>query len=261
MPSHYAHYRFGSQVIGQLPAEIRRPIQRFRQLYDVGLHGPDLFFYHNLFIKDSAVDLGEKYHQQTGQELFFRVCKRLRLEPTEAGAAYLYGLLAHYCLDSVCSPVISGFAAGENLSRAAVETEFDRHLLVLDGKRPPNTFDCSPHMKLTRGECVTVASFYPPATPGMVNRSIRSMALWVRLLASASGPGRNLRGAALALTGGKLEQHVMHCAPNPACAQLNGQLQDLYGQALEKYPAMLAQLTAHLSHNAPLGEDFTKPFD
>ena len=39
MPSGYAHYRFGTQVLSLMPADIRGPIQRHRTLFDVGLHG------------------------------------------------------------------------------------------------------------------------------------------------------------------------------------------------------------------------------
>lgn len=260
MPSHYAHYRFGAQALPNLPADVRRPIQRFRQLYDVGLHGPDLFFYHNIFMKDSAVSLGEKFHEQTGTEFFTRVCKRLRLEPTEAGTAYLYGVLAHYCLDSICHPFVNEHTAGGTIGHVELETEFDRHLLILDGKRPPNTFDCSPHMKLTRGECVTVAHFFSPATPAMVNTSIHNMAACTKFLASPKGIRRSTLNAAVKVTGDKFSQHVMSRSPNSNCAHLDSELQTLYDQALEKYPGMLDRLRDHMACNAPLGEDFEKPF-
>lgn len=44
MPANYAHYRFGVKAIPLLPAEMQRTVRRFRRLYDMGLHGPDLFF-------------------------------------------------------------------------------------------------------------------------------------------------------------------------------------------------------------------------
>ncbi len=43
MPSTYAHYRMGAALLPMLPADVRRVIQRFRRLFDVGLHGPDIF--------------------------------------------------------------------------------------------------------------------------------------------------------------------------------------------------------------------------
>ena len=88
MPGSYAHYRFGCQLLPTLPANIRRPVQRFRRMFDMGLHGPDLFFYHNIFVDDSLKKLGQKLHHMTGREFFTLVCRRLRLESSEAGQGF-----------------------------------------------------------------------------------------------------------------------------------------------------------------------------
>ena len=47
MPSSYAHYRFGTQVLDLMPADIREPILRNRALFDAGLQGPDFLFFHS----------------------------------------------------------------------------------------------------------------------------------------------------------------------------------------------------------------------
>lgn len=260
MPGNYAHYRFGAAIFRQLPPEVRPTVQRFRQMYDVGLHGPDLFLYHNIFFRDSVVSLGKAIHAQTGQEVFPRICKRLRLEPNDAARAYLYGLLAHYCLDSVCHPFIREKSADGTISHVELETEFDRYLLQLDGNHQPNCVDCSHHMKLTPGECATVAELYPPATAATVNICIRSMAFFTKVLATPNGRRRKFLESAAGAGNKKLTAFFMDRIPNKNCAHLDGELLALYEQAVEKYPVLLAQLQAHLSHNAPLGEDFGVPF-
>ena len=193
MPAAYAHYRFGKLLIPQLPSEVRQCVQRFRRLYDVGLQGPDIFFYHNILVDDSMKKLAQKLHSMSGREFFTMACRRLRLEPTEAGQAYLYGLLAHYCLDSVCHPLIQATAAEGAIGHIELETEFDRYLLTLDGKESPETFDISQHMKLTKGECVTVAGLYPSVSPGNVLQSIQTMAAVTKLLATPGRKGRRRR--------------------------------------------------------------------
>lgn len=260
MPSNYAHYRFGAMAMDSMSPEIRRCVRRFRQLYDVGLHGPDLFFYHNIFAKDTYGDLARQFHHQSGEVFFSRVCRQLRLEPSEAAMAYLYGVLAHYCLDSVCHPYINTIVKETDIGHTELETEFDRYLLTLDGKRPPHTFDCSPHMKLTRGECVTVSAFYPKTTPAAVYRSIHSMAFSVKMLASNKGLARNGVEAAVKLTGGAIAPYIMTRSPNPRCSHLDEDLLALFDQALETYPRLLESLAAHMTRNAPLGEEFEKSF-
>lgn len=261
MPSQYTHYRFGAQLLPTLPADIRRTCQRFRRLFDVGLHGPDIFFYHNILVDDSAVKLGRKFHNQTGTDFFPRVCKRLRLEPTEAGRAYLYGLLAHYCLDSVCHPFVNEQTADGKIGHTELEKEFDRYLLVKDGKRPPHTFDFSPHMKLTPGECETVADFYSPATPLMVSTSVKNMAMWIKFLQSPQGFRRNTLNAAIAVTGKKFSQFVIPRSPNHNCEHLDEPFTALYDQAFALYPVLLEQLLVHMDHNEELGEAFEKTFN
>ena len=77
MPAAYAHYRFGAAMLNAMPGDISRSVKRYRRLYDVGLHGPDLFFFYNPLISTKAGKLGGKFHSQTGQEFFTRVCRSI----------------------------------------------------------------------------------------------------------------------------------------------------------------------------------------
>ena len=154
MPANYAHYRFGKQLLSGMCPNDRRSIQRFRRLYDMGLHGPDIFFYYNPLIKTATGQLGGVFHAQSGQEFFARVCAQAG---SEAGRVYLLGLLGHYCLDSLCHPYVEKKEADGSARHVELESEFDRYLLEADGVVLPHTYDGSAHMRLTRGECVTVA--------------------------------------------------------------------------------------------------------
>ena len=50
MPTTYAHYRFGKEVTEALPRGLQNTIEYHRDLYDIGLHGPDILFYYNMRI-------------------------------------------------------------------------------------------------------------------------------------------------------------------------------------------------------------------
>lgn len=257
MPSNYAHYRFGTKVIPLLPPQVQRSVRQFRRMYDMGLHGPDIFFYHNILFRDKTVMLGKKTHTLSGEEFFVQVCKRLRLEPNEAALAYLYGVLAHYCLDSAAHPYVLEQIAEGKVGHAEMETEFDRFLLQLDGNRHPNTFDGSGHIALTGGECETVSHFYG-TTASAVNTSVKGMAFLVRFLAMPNG---NLRRFVEKCAGSKFSQHFMGRTPNKNCHGLNEPMLACYDRALEAFPAMVEALTAHMAHNAPLGELFEATFN
>lgn len=260
MPSNYAHYRFGVAALAAIPKEARKPISRFRRLYDVGLHGPDLFFYYNPLMSTRVGRLGASFHGQTGQEFFTRICRGLRLEPTEAGIAYLCGALGHYCLDSACHPFINRMVEECPATHVQIETEFDRFLLEKDGKLPPHTQAIVKHLRLTPGECATVAQCYPGAAAGNIRRCVNNMAFCGKLLAAPEGPRRDALKAALGRMGEAAGGMLMTAAPDPQCSHLDGELLALYDQALARYPMLLAQVQDLLRKSIPLGEDFHSNF-
>lgn len=260
MPSGYAHYRFGAQLLPTLPREVRQVIDRHRSLYDVGLHGPDLFLYYDPARKNRIALLSDHYHGMTGQVLFSRACKRLRLEPAEPALAYLYGLLGHYCLDALCHPFVFRHTRDGLVGHLAMETEFDRYLLDLDGKRPPHTQDCSRHIRLTRKECAVAADCYPQVTGADIARCTRNMSWATWLLTWSSPLYRKAMGAVLRFAP-QYTQLVMPEEPNPLCAHLDRELEGLYQDALALYPRLLEQITANLRHGTPLGPDFAPAFD
>lgn len=260
MPSHYTHYRFGNRVLALLPAEVQKSVKRFPRLYDAGLQGPDPFFYYNILMNTPVGDLGKKYHRLTGAVFFTQACRRYRLEPTEGGKAYLYGLLGHYCLDSLVHPEITRITEPGIIGHTELETEFDRFLLASDGNTNPRSFNGSRYLKLSKGECDTAAKFFPPATGAQMERAVGNMAALVTWLASDRGLAKWSLEGAIRLTGDTFSGFVRHNHPNPNCAHLNERILNLYDQAVSRYPEMARQLGAHLSHNAPFEEAFTASF-
>ena len=51
MPTTYAHYKFGNEVMSALPRPLQNSIENNRELFDVGVHGPDLLFYYKALTK------------------------------------------------------------------------------------------------------------------------------------------------------------------------------------------------------------------
>ena len=255
MPSTYAHYRFGTQVIPMLSRDAQLAVARFRSLFDAGLHGPDIFFHYNLFWHTPTGDLGHSMHMQTGQEFFSQVCKRQRMHPSEAGMAYLYGLLAHYALDSVCHPFINEIAAQGEIGHVELESEFERFLLDVDHKVPPEKQDLGVHLHLSRSEASTAAYLLNPVTPGQIRRSVRNMAFHFHLLATVKPA---LMDRVLGYMGSRDIQ--IPPEPNQNCAYLDGELHRLYREALERFPILARQMEEHITDRTPLGEEFAGIF-
>lgn len=257
MPSTYAHLRFGQEALSRIPGKNGRLAGRFRQLYDVGLQGPDPFFYYSPLIHTATGHLGKKLHAQSGIEFFGNALDRLRAQPTDAGIAYLYGLLGHYCLDSLTHPLVHSITGDGNIGHTELETEFDRFLLQKDGKLPAHAQRLDRRLRLTPGECATAAGLLEDVAPMALSRSLRNMTFLVRLAAS-----RNRRTARLLLgLGGRTGRElVMTVGPNPNCAQFNEAMLACFDQALERFPELACQLESATETGEPLGEDFAACF-
>ena len=260
MPSIYAHYRFGAELIGVLKPEQQRTIRRFRQLYDMGLHGPDLFFHHDPLVQTPTRKLGKKYHDQTGKAFFERVCRSIRMNPSEGAMAYLYGVLAHYALDSLSHPFVNRMVEQGKGSHNEIETEFDRFLLETDGKKPPYLQDLSAHITLTPGECETAAQFYPPVSGSTIGRCVKNMAANTKFLVIPQGLRRDMVSKAMNLMMPDTAGLLMTVHPNRKCMGLNSSLLRLYELALNRYPVLLDQIQAHMTRKAPRGTDFSVDF-
>ena len=254
MPASYAHYRFGKLLLPTLPSHIRQTIQRFRRMYDMGLQGPDFFFFYNPFLSTATGKLGSAFHHQTGQEFFPAACKAAA---SDAARAYLYGLLAHYCLDSICHPFINRLVDIGETGHLSLESEFERYLLILDKEPAPETFDRSKFLKLTRGECMSVAAFYPGSTGGKVFQSIRFMALFAKLL---SHPSRIRQMNLLKNLKSWFLDYSIPAEESEELAPYVRELYDLYGQAMERYPGLLQQVCDHLQTGTGFDEAFASDF-
>ncbi len=254
MPAQYAHYRFGKLLLPTLPSDVRQCIQRFRRMYDVGLQGPDPFFYYNPFWTTAPGQLGHTFHAQSGREFFTAACVAA---DSEAAMAYLYGLLGHYCLDSLVHPYIQQLVDIGEANHVALEFDFERALLAADGNPSPATYDIGKRLKLTRGECMTAAAMYPGATGGNVSRSLKVMGIARKILASSNRAGWE---KLLKRIDPSLCDHFIPAEENPDYTLYLRELKGLYQQAMENYPILLAQLQALKQKEIPLGADFDPTF-
>ena len=241
----YAQYRLGKELISSLPADMRRTIGRFRQLYDMGLHGPEL-------MKNS------KIQKLSGMVFFERACRLVRMEHSEAALAYLYGLIVHYSLSSRVNPLIRRRSEVLSLPGGKIRTEFDRFLLERDGKKPPHRYDRSMHIRLTPGEQETVAMFYPGVSPRAVGRSVKQLHRAMRLSAITRRSRRDLVKTLLRISGDDL--HMMALHPDRNLKSTNAELLELYHQARTVLPDLVSQIQMRLRRKVVLGPDFSQPF-
>lgn len=260
MPSLYAHYRFGTMILPSLPADVRGAILRHRDLFDAGLQGPDFFFYYKPTSKTAIGDLGHRIHRLSGREFFTQICRWLSLTSGEAELAYLYGLLGHYCLDSLCHPHVCELAARATAGHHAIESEFERHLMLLDGIRRPHAHPRSRLLKLHKGDFSLISRFFPPSTPDQVREAITAARQITGLITCGNPVHRLAATAVLQSLGSERIGLMVPPKSDPKLAESNEALLGLFDQALTLYPALLEQLRDHMSFREPFGPDFDRTF-
>ncbi len=258
MPSSYAHYRFGGEMISRLPDGVRAAAQACRGVYDLGTHGPDVFFFYRPLANTPVGSVGKRVHFSPAKPLFEAAARHLRLKPRPEGTAYLYGLLTHYALDSVCHPYVKQAQDAGLARHIAMETEFDRLLLEMDGRLLPKPCFPTGHLRLTPEQSRVVAEFYPEVTHRQMREAAFSMGVLTRQCMQK--PGMKARVMKKAL-GSKFSQFILSPECDPRCAVTNEKLLALYGKAQGRFDTLCEALSRHMRTGAPLGEAFAPAFD
>ena len=65
----------GQEVIKQLSDPVREIIMENKELYDIGLHGPDILFYYHPLKVDPVNSIGYRLHEHSGKFFFERAAK------------------------------------------------------------------------------------------------------------------------------------------------------------------------------------------
>ncbi len=239
MPSTYAHFRFGKDVFSELSRERAEVITRYRELYDIGLHGPDIFFYYDPLRKNAVQQLGNQLHEQSGREVFGRFAGVFENAKgnTDAKQAYLYGFLCHFALDSVCHRYVNQAAAEKRISHVGIESEFERSLMEIDGLEPLSQ-KLTGHIHPTLVNASVISRFFDTVDAATVQKALRSMLFFHALLYAPGNCGGILKRGTL-LTGMRLigQYHtfsglMIPAHHNPKCEESNIRLGELYNTAV-----------------------------
>ena len=262
MPSTYAHRRFGADVLALLPDGLRATLEQHRELYDIGLHGPDLMFYYKALQSNPVNRLGNTMHEQKGEVFFTRA--RAVVEHAadkDAALAYALGFLCHFALDSTCHPRVEQDVRESGVSHCEIETEFDNMLLRRDGKDPLHFLTAS-HIHPSMERAKVIAPFYQGITILHSYDAMKGMVAVHKLLL-ASSPAKRW----VVLTGMKavgryegLHGLVANPQPNPACAESCEQLDALYQKALPLAERLILEYRDTLQTGAPLDQAYQHTF-
>lgn len=263
MPAAYAHYTFGRKVLSSIQdAETRRIITENRELFDIGLHGPDILFYYKPLQKNQVNRTGHLMHQETAAP-FFRQARRIisRNDHDEASLAYILGFICHYALDSECHGYIEEITKS-GISRTEIETEFDRSILLHYGQSPL-TAKTAAHIHITSERAACIAQFFPTISADEVKQSVRSFKRFHHLLATKSLVRRQIIFALFRLGGhyDSMRGLVMNFRRNPKCAPVCRKLSHLYIHAIPVAETLIETYVDELYSSDTLNDRFNRNFE
>ncbi len=263
MPTTYAHYRLGDFVVSRLPESAKRTVQKNRELFDIGVHGPDIFFYHNPIVKNEIVRHGEWMHQEPGRVFFTKAASVVRKNmDKEAHEAYLYGFLCHFAMDVTCHGFIGEQIEKTGISHFEIEAEFDRELLTQDG------FDAvskclTGHLHATKKNAEVIADFWDMISANQVKQTLKRMIFFLNLLTAPSFFKRGVLFGLLKIVRLYEALHglVINYKENPGCKETTDWLMEHFGEAVELAVKLITEYEAYIQKGGNLSETFGYDFN
>lgn len=261
MPSTYAHYRFGKDVLASLGGDERGTVSAHRTLYDIGLHGPDILFYYDALHRNPVNSIGFAMHDRPGREFFEASRSALATTDRGAGLAYLYGFVCHFVLDSACHPYIEDKINESGVSHTRIESEFDRALMVRDGLDPVR--HClTGHIRPSEEDCRVISAFFQDVTPEQVSKALSDMVRYNRLLVAPGRFKRYLIDRKLRATGNYEAMHglLIGFEPDPRCEDSCSRLDEIYAECVPLAVNLIRNLDGYLDGTERLSERYDRTF-
>lgn len=221
MPGFTTHYILGMKAYNDLPNnQLKYIIAKYRWLYQLGLQGPDMFFYNIPALRHRDYrNVGSYMHEHHINDFFRCYLRRLggitSRQQREEGVAYFCGFVCHYIGDSICHPYVYGRIGHDTKHpnsqtyglHAALENDIDALLLKKYKKKKPSEFNQAATICLNGmetqfichflAECIN-ETYYPisyrnnfQVTPAMIHRSILAMRFGCRTLADPNSKKRD----------------------------------------------------------------------
>ena len=261
MPTTYTHWRFGDKCIKTLPEDLQEIINNNREIFDFGVHGPDIFFYYNSLkyndINQYGHDLHEIFFKDTLEKMkpLYKAC-----DDKEAALSYLLGFCAHFTLDSYCHGYIDMVAESGLVSHGKIESQLDRYFLIKDGYDPNKqsvTFSLKPSKKLGH----VIGQLFPEQGEKVCTKTIKDQLFYLNMLRDDSKLKRALLMKVMDIANVKSFKELLLTDKNdPRCKATNERLNKYFKVANRHYPILATNLVKYLNDEEELDPYYCNHF-
>lgn len=257
MPAIYAHHQFGEQVYAALDKSLQELIAPHKTAFQIGLQGPDVFFFYHPWKKNDLVAFGNGLHDKSARELF---AQGLLLDRNSASYAYMMGVACHYALDSTCHPYVNQYEAETNILHIEIESEFEKMLLRREEK-DPFTYRMDLLIPTDKQTAEAIYLFYRMFDVERIETALCWMQRFRKLFTEPCAIRQGIMNGILDLFGfGKFKGQILQLKDNPHCAKSNAMLYQLWESAIPHAVSMLHELDLCKQNGTLLGERWDKTF-
>lgn len=263
MPGTYAHYAFGKKVLEQVDDEISKIISKNIDLFFIGLHGPDIFFYYKPILYHNPINkLGHDIHYEKAN-VFFEKSRNIieKSNDKEKSLAYTFGFLCHFMLDSECHPYINKTTKDEDLSHTEIEYEFDKLLINKEGKDPFN-IDLTTHIHADSTLAEIISPFFNTDT-SKITKALKSMKFYNSIFNTPNKLGRFaiFSGLKIVALYNKLHGIFFNLNENPRCKNICINIESLYNNSVNKTARIIEDFYTSITNSCPFPKRLNRDFE
>lgn len=261
MPAFYAHYKFGQEVEALLPDDLQDLVRQHQDLYDIGLHGPDILFFYHPLRRHEVGKQGLTIHHEKGKVFFEQAAETIHASrDQEAMLAYAFGAVCHLALDAACHPFIHRYEKQSGISHHEIEKELEKYLLNGEGA-DPFQFDFGEHLSARMSCAKAIAPFYD-LTPAQVMYCLESFIWYSRLFFTKNKWTRAALFGGMRLIGHykKLHGFIANRKDNQLCAISNHYLAQQLEENTVVAAAMIEDFDNYCQTSSPLSAWFDRSF-
>lgn len=261
MPTTYAHWRFGNTCIPTLDQDLQTMIRSNREVFDYGVHGPDIFFYYHCLKANEINEYGNQLHDASYKSLLEQFAQNYSpVMDKTAYLSYVLGFTCHFVLDSYCHGYIERKDETSTASHGKIESQFDRYLLVKDGYDPIKT-SVTTSLKPSKSVANTIAECFPNIGQKVIYQTIKDQRMYLNLLKDSSDIKRFVLGHAMDLVGvSSFKDLFLTKSEDPVCKDSNLRLDKYFEMASKHYPVLAQNVVNYLVHGEPLMDYFKHTF-
>ena len=200
MPATYTHAIYGEQVYLKLEDKTKQLIDKYRELYDIGLSGPDILFFYRFYKKNLVSEIGFGMHLLPARDFFTQARLIIQQSPNpEAALVYILGFINHFVLDSECHPVINQIVKEKGVNHSELESEWDASIMRMKSLDPIRTRVCD-HIHCRKEYAEIIAPFFKVEANDLLE-SLRTMKLILNACVAPQNWYRNFVFWAMKKTG------------------------------------------------------------